>query len=92
MTLRGLPALAADARRASAATGDLLAALRVDGDLQQARRAPHDEVEPGGAVEVEAVHDAETAAQGRREQQQRRDRNDIREKQDMDEPGAWRQH
>ena len=31
-------------------------------------------------------------AKARVEQQQRRDGNDIREKQDMDEPRAWRQH
>ena len=57
-----------DARRAPAAPRDLPRALRLDGHAQDAGGARDDEREVGLGVEVEAVHDAEAAAQRRGEQ------------------------
>ena len=68
--MRGVPRLRAR---------DLARALGVDRHAQDARRARDDELEVGLRVEVEAVDDAEAAAQRRRQQARARGGRDQRE-------------
>ena len=57
-----------DTRRAAGAPGDLVRAVGPDADAEHAGAAPHDELQFGHGVELEADRDPEPVAQRRREQ------------------------